>query len=208
MLRASIASSLVALVALSITACDKDKASSTTTDGAKTLLNGLAVGASVLASLVFFMAMTALSLFFLLKDGPTIRAWTERHMGLPSSVASMITRRTLQALRGYFAGVTAVAVFNAVVIGLGAIVLSVPQAGSIALVNFFAAYITYLRAWTAGAFTVLIALGSQGTETAIAMAVIVLLANGLLQQAISSIDEVQQNVNAAIQAAEGVQARL
>ena len=50
-------------------------------------------------------------------------------MGLPSSVASMITRRTLQALRGYFAGVTAVAVFNAVVIGLGAIVLSVPQAG-------------------------------------------------------------------------------
>ena len=33
-------------------------------------------------------------------------------------------------------------------------------------------------------------------------------ANGLLQQAISSIDEVQQNVNAAIQAAEGVQARL
>jgi hypothetical protein len=33
-------------------------------------------------------------------------------------------------------------------------------------------------------------------------------ANGLLQQAISSIDEVQQNVQAAIQAAEGVAARL
>jgi hypothetical protein len=33
-------------------------------------------------------------------------------------------------------------------------------------------------------------------------------ANGLLQQAISSIDEVQQNVQAAVQAAEGVAARL
>jgi len=164
-----------------------DDASATVSSAFHALVKGLETGIGALASLAVFLSFTALSLFFLLKDGPTIRAWTERHMGLPSSVASMITRRTLQALRGYFAGVTAVAVFNAVVIGLGAIVLSVPQAGSIALVNFFAAYIPYLGAWTAGAFTVLIALGSQGTETAIAMAVIVLLANGALQQLIQPI---------------------
>ena len=69
----------------------------------------------------------------------------------------------LQSLRGYFVGVTAVAAFNAVVIGLGALVLGVPEAGSIAVVNFVAAYIPYLGAWTAGAFTVLVALGSEGT---------------------------------------------
>ena len=53
--------------------------------------------------------------------------------------------------------------------------------------NFAAAYIPYLGAWSAGAFTVLLALGSQGTTTALIMAVIVLLANGILQQMIQPI---------------------
>jgi predicted PurR-regulated permease PerM len=77
--------------------------------------------------------------------------------------------------------------FNGIVIGLGALVLGVPFAGSIAIVNFVAAYIPYLGAWTAGAFTVLIALGDSGASTAIAMAVIILLANGALQQLIQPI---------------------
>jgi predicted PurR-regulated permease PerM len=111
----------------------------------------------------------------------------ERHMGIPNPVARVVTGRTLGALRGYFAGVTAIAVFNAVVIGLGALVLGLPQVGSIMLVNFFAAYVPYLGAWSAGAFTVLIALGSGGTDTAIVMGVIVLLANGALQQMIQPI---------------------
>ena len=53
--------------------------------------------------------------------------------------------------------------------------------------NFVAAYIPYLGAWSAGAFTVLIALGSQGTDAALIMIVIVLLANGLLQQLIQPV---------------------
>ena len=162
-------------------------ASATVSDAFHALLDGLSVGISALASLAVFLSFTALSLFFLLKDGPQIRAWTERHMGLPRSVARMITGRTLGALQGYFAGVTAIAAFNAIVIGLGALVLGLPQVGSIMLVNFFAAYVPYLGAWSAGAFTVLIALGSEGSDAAIAMGVIVLLANGALQQMIQPI---------------------
>ena len=79
----------------------------------------MGAGVSALASLAAFPSFTALSLFFLLKDGPLIRRWTERHMGLPHEIGRTITGRTLQSLRGYFVGVTAVAVFNAVVIGLG-----------------------------------------------------------------------------------------
>jgi predicted PurR-regulated permease PerM len=161
-----------------------DDASSAVSSAFHALIDGVEHGIGALASLAVFLSFTALSLFFLLKDGPTIRAWTERHMGLPSPVARTISGRTLQALRGYFAGVTAVALFNAIVIGLGALVLGVPQVGSIALINFFAAYIPYIGAWTAGAFTVLVALGAEGTEVAVAMAVIVLLANGALQQLI------------------------
>ena len=62
-----------------------------------------------------------------------------------------------------------------------------PQVGAIAVINFVAAYIPYLGAWSAGAFTVLIALGSKGSSTALTMAIIVLLANGILQQMIQPI---------------------
>jgi putative heme transporter len=168
-----------------------DKAESGANDGVSDAFHFLLVGAasalSALASVVVFLSFTALSLFFLLKDGPVIRSWAERHSGVPRSVAHVIAGRSLQAMRGYFAGVTAVALFNATIIGLGALVLGVPHAGTIAVVNFVTAYVPYLGAWSAGAFTVLIALGAKGPDTALAMAVITLLANGALQQMIQPI---------------------
>jgi putative heme transporter len=151
------------------------------------LLGGLGKGLGELASLAIFLSFTVLSLFFLLKDGPVIRRWLERHLGVPDAVARTISGRTIGSLRGYFAGVTAVAAFNGIVIGLGALVLGVPLAGSIAVVNFVAAYIPYIGAWTAGAFTVLVALGDGGPSTALTMGIIVLLANGALQQLIQPI---------------------
>ena len=162
-------------------------ASSSASDIVHALLSGVGTGIERLASLAAFLSFTLLSLFFLLKDGPVIRKWVERHMGVPDKLGHTITQRTLQSLRGYFVGVTAVAVFNAVVIGLGALVLGLPQLAAIVLINFVAAYIPYLGAWSAGAFTVLIALGSKGSTTALTMAVIVLLANGALQQMIQPI---------------------
>jgi predicted PurR-regulated permease PerM len=155
--------------------------------GFHALVTGVATGIEALASLAVFLSFTALSLFFFLKDGPVIRTWAERHLGVPPAVAHIVLARTLESLRGYFVGVTAVAAFNGIVIGLGALIVGVPQAGSIAIVNFAAAYVPFLGAWSAGAFTVLIALGAQGTEAAIAMAVIVLLANGALQQLVQPI---------------------
>jgi putative heme transporter len=164
-----------------------DSASRNLSGAFHALLEGVGAGVKVLGSLAIFVSFTALSLFFLLKDGPVIRSWAERHIGVPHAVARTITQRTLGALRGYFTGVTAVAAFNAIVIGLGAVVLDIGHVGSIMLVNFVAAYIPYLGAWSAGAFTILIALGSQGTTAALIMVVVVLLANGLLQQMIQPI---------------------
>jgi predicted PurR-regulated permease PerM len=160
----------------------KQDASSSSTQAVSALLSGLGAGIKELSSLVFFFAMTALSLIFLLADGPKIRAWGERHMGVPAPIARTISRRTLESLRGYFLGVTLVAAFNAVVVGVGALVLGVPQAGTIAVVTLLAAYVPYLGAWTAGAFSVLVALGGAGTDAAVGMIVIQLLANSVLQQ--------------------------
>jgi putative heme transporter len=165
----------------------KNDASSSVSTGVSTLLHGVATGIKELSSLAFFLALTTLSLFFLLKDGPVIRSWGERHLGVPVPVAHTIVGRVLQSFRGYFFGVTIVAAFNAVVVGLGALVLGVPKAGTIAAVTFLGAYVPYLGAWSAGAFAVLIALGGAGTDAAIAMAVLQLLANGILQQLVQPI---------------------
>jgi predicted PurR-regulated permease PerM len=151
------------------------------------LLHGVIGGIKQLSSLVVFLSFTALSLFFLLKDGPQIRGWAERHSGVPAPVAASVSHRVLESLRGYFFGVTLVAAFNAVVVGVGAVLIGVPLAGTIAAVTFLGAYVPYLGAWAAGAFAVLVALGGAGTDAAIAMAVLQLLANGLLQQLVQPI---------------------
>jgi putative heme transporter len=171
---------------------DKAKAanqdfSSGASDSFRALTHGLGVGIEKLASIAFFLAMTVLSLFFLLKDGPAIRSWTERHMGVPAEVAHTITGRMLQSLRGYFLGVTIVATFSAVLVGGGALALGVPLAGTIAIVTFIGGYIPYLGAWTAGAFSVLLALGGAGPEAASGMVVIQLLSNGPLQQMVQPV---------------------
>jgi putative heme transporter len=160
----------------------KNETSSQVSGAVGALLTGLGTGILALSSLAFFLGLTALSLFFLLKDGPTIRAWGERHLGIPVPVAHTISQRILESLRGYFLGVTIVAAFNGVVVGLGALLLGVPLAATLAVVTFLAAYVPYLGAWTAGAFAVLIALGGAGTDAAVGMIVVQLLANGLLQQ--------------------------
>jgi putative heme transporter len=160
----------------------KQDASSAASSAVKALLDGLGGGITALSSLVFFLSLTALSLLFLLKDGPAIRDWGERHLGVPMPVARTISKRSLQSLRGYFLGVTLVAAFNAVVVLVGALVLGVPLAGTIAAVTFLAGYVPYLGAWTAGAFAVLVALGGAGADAAAGMIVVQLLANGALQQ--------------------------
>jgi putative heme transporter len=155
--------------------------------GFEALTHGVIGGVDKLASLAVFLSFTALSLFFMLKDMPTIGGFVERHLGLPVPLAHSILGQVASSLRGYFLGVTAVSVWSALIVGGGALALGVPLVGTIAVVTFVGGYVPYLGAWTAGAFAVLIALGDKGPETALALAVVVLLANGVLQQLVQPI---------------------
>jgi predicted PurR-regulated permease PerM len=146
-----------------------------------TLLKGVINGIQGLTSLAFALSFTLLSLFFLLKDGPSMRRWVDRHLGVPPPAAQVITGGVIRSLRGYFRGVTLVAAFNGVVVGLAALALGVPLAGTIGVVTFVTAYVPFVGAFVAGAFAVVIALGAKGTTIALIMLVIVILANGLLQ---------------------------
>jgi predicted PurR-regulated permease PerM len=153
----------------------------TTPDVISTLTQGILNAIQGLTSLAFALSFAMLGVFFFLKDGPTLRRWIDGHVGLPPKVAQTVSGGVLRSLRGYFLGVTIVAAFNGVVVGIGALILGVPLAGTIAIVTVITAYIPYIGAVVAGAFAVLIALGAEGTTTALIMLVIVILANGLLQ---------------------------
>ena len=160
----------------------KADVSNSISDGVHALLSGVASGIEGLAGLAVFLSFTALSLFFLLKDAPLITGFVRRHMGVPAPVAETITSRMGRSLQGYFLGMTIVSIFSATVVGIGALALGVSLPGTIFAVTFLGGYVPYLGAWSAGFFATLIALGSGGPDVAIAMAVIALLANGMLQQ--------------------------
>jgi len=146
-----------------------------------TLVHGVVKGIQGLTSLAFALSFTLLSLFFLLKDGPSMRRWVDRHLGVPPPVATLITGGVTRSLRGYFLGVTIVAAFNGIVVGVAALLLGVPLAGTIGVVTFVTAYVPFIGAFVAGAFAVVIALGAKGTTVALVMLLVVILANGLLQ---------------------------
>jgi len=73
------------------------------------------------------------------------------------------------------------------VIGLVALALGVPLAGTIAVVVFVTAYVPFIGAFVSGAFAVILTLSSQGTTAALIMLVAVILANGLLQNIVQPI---------------------
>ena len=158
-----------------------------TSEAGGTLLKGLAQGIQGLTSLIFFLTFTVFATFFLLKDGPSVRGFVDRNLGVPVPVATVITSNVVKSLRRYFLGVSIVAAFNAIVVGLAAIVLGVPLAGTIAVVVFVTAYVPFIGAFVSGAFAVLLTLSSQGTTDAVIMLVVVILANGLLQNIVQPI---------------------
>jgi predicted PurR-regulated permease PerM len=169
------------------TSSTADQVERSTAETGKSLLEGVINGIAGLASLAFFVTFTVFSTFFLLKDGPSVRAFVDRHLGVPREVATIITGNVTRSLRRYFLGVTYVAAFNAIVVGLAAIVLDVPLAGTIAVVVFVTAYVPFVGAFVSGAFAVILTLSSQGTTSAVIMLVVVILANGLLQNIVQPI---------------------
>jgi predicted PurR-regulated permease PerM len=165
----------------------KDDVKRGTSEAGATLLQGVARGIEGLTSLIFFLTFSVFSTFFLLKDGPAVRGFIDRNLGVPLAVAQTVTGNVVKSLRRYFMGVSIVAAFNAVVVGIGSYLLDIPLWGTIAVVTFVTAYIPFIGAVVSGALAVLLALSSGGTDTALIMLVIVILANGLLQNIVQPI---------------------
>jgi putative heme transporter len=155
--------------------------------GLATFTDGIVHGIQGIASLAFALSFSAFAVFFLLKDGRKLHSWLDGHLGVPQPVAETITGNVIHSVRRYFVGVTIVAAFNGVVVTVAALVLGVPLAGTIGVVTFVTAYIPFIGAVVSGAFAVLLALGAKGVTVALIMLVVVILANGLLQNIVQPI---------------------
>ena len=159
----------------------------TTGDLGPSLNGGLAERVvSVLDSAFGFVTGTllgAIVFYYLLKDGPTLFAtWLGREEDAEArTVYRNIGNRTVTNIQSYFRGRTAMAIVNGAAIGLAAVVLGIPAAGAIAVVNVIGAYIPYLGAFIGGAFAVLMALGEGGISLALIVLGISLAVNLLLE---------------------------
>lgn len=153
-------------------------------DSAAPIASGVVGGALLAIEIVVGALLTLVLLFFFLKDGG--RLWAGVLSLVPADGrerAARIGTESWDALQGYLRGITVVALFDAVFIGLALWLLGVPLVIPLATLTFFAAYIPIAGAFTAGLAAVLVALVSEGVGTAIAVTI-----------AIAAVQQIESNL--------------
>jgi predicted PurR-regulated permease PerM len=144
-----------------------------------------------IASSAFGAAATALEVvsgagialfatIFFVHDGPRIWAWVTS-LFPPGARAHVDDAGQLSwsTLSSYARGTVVIAAIDAAGIGVGAWLIGVPLAGTIAVLVFFFSFIPIVGALLSGLVAVLIALATQGLTAALLMLVIVILVQQL-----------------------------
>ena len=126
-----------------------------------------AMAGRVLEGLIAFFLTLALAFLFL-KDGGRMWAWivSKCGRGIRADVDAA-GRAAWRTLGSYVRGLTIVALFDAVGIGLGLLLLGVPLVLTLAVLQFLASYVPTIGAFVAGAVAVVIAYTSGGLTTAL-----------------------------------------
>ncbi len=153
-----------------------DRLIQTVRDNVGSLAQGAITGATTVLSILAGLLLAVVVLFFFLKDGDGMWSWAQslvprRHRPDVREAGE----RAWSSLGAFLRGQTVVALFDATLIGLGLAITGVPLALPLAVITFFAAYVPYIGAITAGAAAVLVALVSQGFVTALIVLGIILL---------------------------------
>jgi predicted PurR-regulated permease PerM len=140
-----------------------------------TLASGALTTAATVGEVVAGIVLALFTLFFFLKDGRSIWLWL---VGLfPADSRAYIdeaARRSWRTLISYVRATVAVAMVDAVGIGIGLAILGVPLFVPLAALVFLGAFIPIIGGFLAGSVAVLVALVSNGPITAlIAFAIVV-----------------------------------
>ena len=142
--------------------------------------SGALAGVSAVANFITGFVLLVVVLFFFLKDGPQLWEFLLRPFrGAHYARARRIGDKTVTTLGSYIRGTAAVALVDAVGIGIGLVILQVPLALPLAVLVFLLAFIPIVGATLAGILAALVALVSNGLVNALFVVGVVVLVNQL-----------------------------
>jgi putative heme transporter len=149
-------------------------------DAAGGVLGAALGGLSFAAQLVSGALLMLVFLLYLLTGGDGVWGWIEdRFSSGNRERVRMAGAAAWNAATGYVRGIALVALIDTSVITLGMLVAGTPHVGTLALLSFVALFIPILGAWVSGVVIVLVTLAAVGTGAAVAMAVVILVAQQL-----------------------------
>jgi putative heme transporter len=139
-------------------------------------LGGLALAAQVVSGALLMLVF----LLYLLTGGDAVWGWIEDRFSAGNRErVGAAGHAAWNAATGYVRGIALVALIDSAVITLGMLVAGTPHVGTLALLSFVALFIPILGAWVSGVVIVLVTLAAVGTGAAVAMAVVILVAQQL-----------------------------
>ncbi|MDY6049774.1 MAG: AI-2E family transporter [Corynebacterium sp.] len=142
---------------------------------AGSIAGGVFAGLGRASSAVFNTFVVLMLTFFMLKDGPRFLPWLSGFTGqkIGWHVTEVLTR-AWTTLSGYIRAQAAVSCIDAVLIGLGLVIMKIPLALALAALTFIAGFVPIIGAIVAGIVAILVALVTFGLGRAIAVLLLVL----------------------------------
>jgi len=160
----------------------RDAVRSFLSSGGGGLASSAASAASSAASLVIGVFFGLVFLFFLMRDAPRLPRWAANNLGSAQGGGLVsVMQSGVSVIRRYFTGRGVVALFDAVVISAGALVLGIPLVPAIAVLTLIGGFVPYLGAVVAGSLAVVLGLTSGGLPTALIMLAIVIVTQNVLE---------------------------
>ena len=135
-------------------------------------------GLTVITEIITGTVLTAIVLFFFLKDGPLLWNFVLRWFtGVQRAKVAESGDRAVSILGDYVRGIAVVATVDATFIGLGLFWVGVPLVIPLTMITFLAAFVPIIGAVTAGVLAALVALVTQGPGAALIVLGIVIVVN-------------------------------
>lgn len=132
------------------------------------IASGVFTGVGAATSALVTVFTTVVVIFFFLKDGPRFLPWVRRTVGMPAAPhVAEILNRVWSTLGGFIRTQALVSLVDAVLIGIGLLILGVPLAYALAIITFIGGFVPIVGAFVAGGLAVLIALVSNGPVDAL-----------------------------------------
>lgn len=140
------------------------------------IASGVLAGAVVAFEVVAGLLLLLVLLFFFLKDGERFTRFGLRQVRREHhDLACALGRRAWNAASGYVRGTAVVALVDAVIIGIGLLVIGVPLVLPLAILTFLGAFFPLVGATAAGIVAALVALVDGGVRDALLVTAVIVI---------------------------------